>query len=186
MAHFAEAVGNHLASQIEAGADAVQLFDSWGGLLSSPDYRRWILPHMQAIVERVRKPGVPIILYVNGSSHLLEVLSDTGCDVLSIDWRTGLDMAARACGRQSAIQGNLDPVALLGPQEEVRRQAESIMTQADSAGKSHIFNLGHGILPRTPEENLCALVQTVHGKPPKKVVGDSAGVQPVTERASGE
>ena len=168
MAHLSESVGDYLSAQIDAGADAVQIFDSWGGLLSADDYRQWVLPHMKALVNTVKRPGVPVIIYLKGTSHLIDVLSDTGCDVLSVDWRTDLTIAARLCKRQTALQGNLDPLALYAENAEIRERARAIVRTMDETPKGHIFNLGHGILPTTPEENLRVLVETVHRIPPRK------------------
>jgi uroporphyrinogen decarboxylase len=166
MSHMARAVGGYLNAQIDAGADAVQIFDSWGGLLSAEDYRAWVFPHMKALVETVKRPGVPVIIYVNGSSHLLSVLSDTGCDVLSIDWRTVPADAARICAPQTGLQGNLDPLSLYSFNDDIRQRARAVMSAMDKTGKGHVFNLGHGILPTTPEESVRVLVETVHNTPP--------------------
>jgi uroporphyrinogen decarboxylase len=167
MAHFADAVGNYLAAQIDAGANAVQIFDSWGGLLSAHDYRQWVLPHMQAVVRKAKRPGVPVIIYLKGTSHLVDVLSDTGCDVLSVDWRTNLTTAAETCQSQTALQGNLDPLALYSHKSDIRDRAREIIQTMDQTGKGHVFNLGHGILPTTAEESVRVLVETVHSIPPK-------------------
>ncbi|MBI5868729.1 MAG: uroporphyrinogen decarboxylase [candidate division Zixibacteria bacterium] len=169
MSHLADGVAEYLNAQIDAGADAVQLFDSWGGVLSPEDYRNWILPHMQSIVRKVRRPNAPVIVYVNGSSHLIEVLRDIPCDVLSVDWRTQLPMAAARCPTQTALQGNLDPIALMASVEEIEKRARTIMSQMDASGMGHVFNLGHGIMPTTPEANVHALVHAVHSRPPKGV-----------------
>ncbi|GAB4322526.1 MAG: uroporphyrinogen decarboxylase [Candidatus Zixiibacteriota bacterium] len=169
MQKMAEAVAGYLNAQIDAGANAVQIFDSWGGLLSAADYRAWVFPHLKELVAKVKRPGIPVILYVNGSSHLLEVLSDTGCDVISVDWRTVLTTAAEQCKTQTALQGNLDPLSLYSYKDDIRGRARAIMAEMDKTGKGHIFNLGHGILPTTPEENVKALVETVHSTPPVNV-----------------
>ena len=168
MSHLADSVADYLNAQIDAGVDAVQIFDSWGGLLSPEDYRSWVLPHMRTIVERVRRPGIPIILYLNGTSHLIDILNDTKCDIISVDWRTDMAQAATTCVNQTALQGNLDPVALFSSSDEIRRRASAIMAQMDQAAKGHVFNLGHGIMPTTPETNVHALVQIVHSTLPKK------------------
>jgi len=166
MAHLTESVADYLNAQIDAGANAVQIFDSWGGLLSADDYRQWILPHMKTLVGKVKRPGVPVIIFLKGTSHLLDVLSDTGCDVLSVDWRTDLTLASTVCKQQTAIQGNLDPLALYADNAEIRDRARAITKTMDQSAKGHIFNLGHGILPTTPEESLRVLVETVHRIPP--------------------
>jgi len=167
MTHFTNGVADYLAAQIAAGADAVQLFDSWGGLLSAEDYRVLVVPHLQTILDRIRKPGVPVLLYAGGTAHLLQPLADVPFDVVSVDWRTRLRTAATMCREATAIQGNLDPVALFAPPEEIARRARAIISEMDTTDKGHIFNLGHGILPDTPEENLRTLVAAVHGVPPK-------------------
>jgi uroporphyrinogen decarboxylase len=169
MSHLAVAVSDYLNTQIEAGVDAVQLFDSWGGLLSSEDYRRWVIPHMHEIVSRVKIPNVPMILYLSNTSHLLDVISEVGFDVVSIDWRTELNAAAHHLSHAKAIQGNLDPLAMYADSETIIKRAKRIMGTMDSTGKGHIFNLGHGILPSTPEENMRTLVETVHATPPKLI-----------------
>jgi uroporphyrinogen decarboxylase len=167
MAHLTDAVAQYLIAQIDAGADAVQIFDSWGGLLSAEDYAQWVQPFMRDIVSRVKRPGVPVIIYVKGTSHLIDVLSDTGCDVLGVDWRTDLTDAARRCRKQTAIQGNLDPLALYGDNADIRHRTRTIMEAMDKTGKGHIFNLGHGILPTTSEDSLRVLVDIVHRTPPR-------------------
>lgn len=169
MTHLAGAVADHLNAQIEAGVDAVQLFDSWGGLLSSEDYRHWVLPHLHEIVSRIAKPHVPVVLYVNGASHLLDVISEVGFNVVSVDWRTELNAAAHHLTRSKAIQGNLDPLALFADAEMIISRASRIMETMDTTNKNHIFNLGHGILPETPEESLRVLVQTVHNTLPRVI-----------------
>lgn len=169
MTHLAGTVADYLTDQIEAGVDVVQLFDSWGGLLSSEDYRHWVLPHMQEIVARVKKTNVPIILYLSSTTHLLDVIAEGGFDVVSVDWRTELNAAAHHLTRSKAIQGNLDPLALYADAETIVRRAKRIMDTMDMTSKSHIFNLGHGILPATPEESLRVLVETVHNTPPRVV-----------------
>ncbi|MEW5701003.1 MAG: uroporphyrinogen decarboxylase [Candidatus Zixiibacteriota bacterium] len=168
MTHLADAIADYLSAQIAAGADAVQMFDSWGGLLSPEDYREIVVPHYLTILERIRKPGVPVILYAGGTSHLLQPLVDVPFDVISVDWRTRLRTAATMCREATALQGNLDPTALFASREEIARRATAIMNEMDTTDKGHIFNLGHGILPDTPEEHLRALVEVVHGTPPKR------------------
>lgn len=167
MEHITKGVSDYLNAQIDAGADAIQIFDSWGGVLATEDYRRWVLPHMQSLVASIRRPHVPVILYLNGTSHLIETLRDTDCDVISVDWRTDIAGAATRCTSQTAIQGNLDPIALFSSEDEIRRRALTIMSQMDKTEKGHVFNLGHGIMPTTPETSVHALVQTVHSTPPR-------------------
>lgn len=146
---LADATAQTLAFQIDSGAQAVQLFDTWAGELSAEDYRAWALPWVARAIAHLRRPGVPVILYVNGCSHLVEAMAESGADVLSVDWRVDLrDAVRRARGR--ALQGNLDPGALLGTPEEVFRRTRRMVQE--TGGRGHIVNLGHGVLPQTPIE----------------------------------
>jgi uroporphyrinogen decarboxylase len=150
----------YLNGQIAAGAQAVQLFDSWVGCLSPADYRAFILPHMKALIQSLT-PGTPVIHFGTETVGLLELLTEAGGDVIGVDWRIDLDVAWQRIGFDRAIQGNLDPVVLFAPHEELRRQVERVLEFA--AGRpGHIFNLGHGILPQTPVDNVVALVEMVH------------------------
>ncbi|MCS7221783.1 MAG: uroporphyrinogen decarboxylase [Anaerolineae bacterium] len=161
MAKLADLVGRYLAAQIRAGAQAVQLFDSWAGALSPADYREYVLPYSQHAIELARREGVPVIHFSTGTGGMLEVIREAGGDVISVDWRVDLDVAWQRLGDGVAIQGNLDPAALLAPRPEMERRAERVLRQA--AGRpGHIFNLGHGILPQTPADNVRALVDYVH------------------------
>lgn len=148
----------YLGAQIEAGAEAVQLFDTWAGLLAEDDYRKWVLPTHQAIVERVREGGAPLILYVNDGAHVLESMLESGADVLSLDWRCDMGVAARRAGRRASLQGNLDPCILAAPREEIFSRVRRIAEQARPA-RGHILNLGHGCLPDTPVEGVRAFVE---------------------------
>ncbi len=160
MGRLARSVARYLNAQIEAGAQAVQLFDSWVGCLGPDDYRRCVLPHTRAVIEAV-VPGVPVIHFATGNPALLPLLSEAGGAVIGVDWRVRLDDAWRAVGYDKAIQGNLDPVVLLTNPDEIRRRTQEILDQA--AGRpGHIFNLGHGVLPQTPVENAKTLVDAVH------------------------
>jgi uroporphyrinogen decarboxylase len=157
-------LGDYLAAQIRNGAQAVQLFDSWAGLLSEADYRTYVLPHSRKLFERLSGLGVPTIHFAVGADHLLEALSEAGGDVVGIDWRTPLDAGWRRVGTDRAIQGNLDPVALFAPLPELRRRVDDILDRA--AGRAgHIFNLGHGILPETSVDHVRAVVDFVHERP---------------------
>jgi uroporphyrinogen decarboxylase len=154
------ALVKYLNAQIDAGAQAVQLFDSWVGSLSPDDYREFVLPHSRSVIEAV-KPGVPVIHFGTGTGALLELMREAGGDVIGLDWRVRLDEGWRRVGHDVAVMGNLDPVALFANQDALRAQAKRILDQA--GGRSgHIFNLGHGILPETPVENVIALVEMVH------------------------
>jgi uroporphyrinogen decarboxylase len=160
LARLARAVVKYLNAQIADGAQAVQLFDSWVGCLSPDDYRRFVLPHMQHVISRIT-PGVPVISFATGNPQLVPLLAEGGATVVGVDWRIRLDDAWRMIGSERAIQGNLDPAALLATPSEIRRQAAEILSQA--AGRpGHIFNLGHGVLPQTRVDNARALVDAVH------------------------
>ena len=160
MSLIASSLGKYLNAQIDAGAQAVQLFDSWVGALSPDDYREFVLPHMRTVFESI-KPGVPVIHFGTGTSALLELMREAGGDVIGLDWRVRLDQGWERVGHDVAVMGNLDPVVLFANQKVLRAQAKRIL---DQAGKrpGHIFNLGHGILPETPVENVIALVEMVH------------------------
>lgn len=154
-------LGDFLAAQIEAGAQAVQIFDSWAGLLDEADYRTFAHPHSRALLQRVAGMGVPRIHFAVGADHLLPALRDAGGEVIGLDWRTPLDTGWARVGHDRAIQGNLDPVALFAPLPELRRRVTAILDRA--AGRpGHIFNLGHGILPGTPVDHVRAVVDLVH------------------------
>ena len=160
LGRLARAVTAYLNAQIDAGAQAVQLFDSWVGCLAPADYRAHVLPHVRALIRGVR-PGVPVIHFGTGTAGLLECLRAAGGDVIGVDWRVDLDAAWTRLGHDVAVQGNLDPVALLGPIPEIRRRTAAILDQA--AGRpGHVFNLGHGVLPSTPVDHARALVHAVH------------------------
>ena len=144
--------------QIEAGAQVVQLFDTWAGELTRHDYETFALPVTQRIFEEIGN-SVPRILYINGCSTILESMAASGADVLSVDWRIPIAEARRRVGDRVALQGNLDPCALLGSTTNLTQTAESILKDAGPSG--HIFNLGHGILPMTPVDNARALIDFV-------------------------
>ena len=154
------ALVKYLNAQIEAGAQAVQLFDSWVGCLSPDDYREFVLPHTQRTISGVTK-GVPVIHFGTGTATLLELMREAGGDVIGLDWRVRLDEGWRRVGHDVAIMGNLDPIVLFAKQDVLRAQARKILEQAEGRA-GHIFNLGHGILPETPVENVVALVEMVH------------------------
>jgi uroporphyrinogen decarboxylase len=146
--------------QVRAGADCIQIFDSWVGCLSVEDYRRYVLAHVTALVKRLQQTGVPVIYFGTDSSTLLQSMQETGADVIGLDWRIPLDTGWETLGYKSAVQGNLDPVLLFADWKELKSRAKDILQQA--AGRAgHIFNLGHGILPETPVENVKALCDFV-------------------------
>lgn len=160
MSLISRALSKYLNAQIAAGAQAVQLFDSWVGCLSPEDYREFVLPHTHSVIENIT-PRVPIIHFGTGTATLLELMSDAGGDVIGLDWRVELDDAWRRVGHDVSVMGNLDPVSLFANREYVIRQAKKILDQAGGR-PGHIFNLGHGILPDTPVDNVIALVDAVH------------------------
>jgi uroporphyrinogen decarboxylase len=160
MRRLSTAVTGYLNAQIAAGADAVQLFDSWVGCLAPEDYRRYVLPHMQTVI-RGLTPGVPVIHFGTDTSGLLELLREAGGDVIGLDWRIDLAEGWQRVGHDVGVQGNLDPVALFGPLDEIRDRAARILDRA-RGHRGHIFNLGHGILPNTPVDHVIALVDMVH------------------------
>jgi uroporphyrinogen decarboxylase len=161
MGRLARAVSRYLVAQFEAGAQIVQLFDSWVGCLGPADYRRYVLPHSQAALAEAARHG-PVIHFATGNPALLPLLREAGGTVIGIDWRIELDEAWRIVGHDRAVQGNLDPAVLLTDRDTVRRRAREILAQA--AGRpGHIFNLGHGVLPQTPVENVLELIATVKG-----------------------
>ncbi len=161
MTKLVAVVSDYLVCQAKAGAQALQLFDSWAGALSPDDYQRYALPYNRAIISAARSTGVPVISFSTGAGAMLELVAEAGGDVISIDWRIGLADAWRRIGNDFAIQGNLDPVALFAPKEELLRMADEVLRQAGGR-PGHIFNLGHGILPGTPVDNVAALVDYVH------------------------
>jgi uroporphyrinogen decarboxylase len=153
----------YLAAQIEAGAQAVQIFDTWAGILDPDDYARWALPWVQRMVREVKSsaPAAPVIYFARESGSLLPLLAQSGADVLGIDWRMPLDQARASLGDRVAVQGNLDPAALLAPWEELRRRADRVLERAGRV-PGHVFNLGHGILVGTPVDSVRRLVDHVH------------------------
>ncbi len=160
MAKLARAVAGYLNEQIEAGVHAVQLFDSWVGCLSPDDYRTFVLPHTGYIFSHLH-PGVPTIHFGVGTGSLLELMREAGGDVIGLDWRVDLADAWQGLEYNVAVQGNLDPLILFASPDVIRKQAAAILHKA--AGRpGHVFNLGHGILPGTPEDHVIALVDAVH------------------------
>jgi uroporphyrinogen decarboxylase len=160
MERLVRVVTTYLNAQIAAGAQAVQLFDSWVGCLAPADYRVHVLPHVRALIAGLT-PGTPVIHFGTGTAGLLEALRAAGGDVIGLDWRVDLDAAWARLGHDVAVQGNLDPTALLAPIPDIRARAAAILGQA-AARPGHIFNLGHGILPETPVDHARALVDAVH------------------------
>jgi len=160
MDKLADTISAYLLAQIHAGAQAVQLFDSWIGALSPRDYREFVLPYSEKIFDAVAASNVPSIHFGTGTATLLELMKEAGGTVLGIDWRVPLDQASQRLG-EIALQGNLDPAVMLTSPEVIEKHAREILGQLNGR-RGHIFNLGHGILPNTPIENVERLVEVVH------------------------
>ncbi len=158
---LAEMSADYLVAQIEAGVNAVQVFDSWVGALNARDYREFILPHTRRIFETLSRYDVPVIHFGVGTGAILGELREAGGTVIGADWRSPLDEAWKRIGFDRAIQGNLDPTVLLGPLERTLSAADDVLARAGGR-PGHIFNLGHGILPTTPVEHVQALARYVH------------------------
>ncbi len=160
MEKLSRGLAGYVNGQIDAGAQAVQLFDSWVGCLNEADFRAFVLPHVKSLVAAIR-PGTPVIYFGTDTAVLLRAMRDSGSSVIGLDWRVDLAEAWSTVGHDVAVQGNLDPVALFATPSEIRRRAHAILDQA--AGRpGHIFNLGHGVLPGTPVDHVLALVDAVH------------------------
>ncbi|MBK8050081.1 MAG: uroporphyrinogen decarboxylase [Anaerolineales bacterium] len=163
MEKLSEVVGHYLLAQARAGAQVLQLFDSWVGQLSPEDYRRYVLPHSRRALEIAGEAGVPIIHFGTDTGTMLPLLRAAGGDVIGVDWRIPLDTAWAQLGPDVAIQGNLDPVSLFAPWPALQERTQFVLDEAQRAGRhGHIFNVGHGILPHTPVDNVRRLVDFVH------------------------
>jgi uroporphyrinogen decarboxylase len=161
MDKLARVVTGYLKRQIRAGAQAIQLFDSWVGCLAAGDYAEYVMPHVQVIFDGLKQEGVPLIHFGTGTAAILGLMRKAGGTVIGVDWRIPLDEAWGMLGHDVAVQGNLDPVALFGPVHEIERRVEDILRRAGGR-PGHIFNLGHGILPQTPVDHVAAAVEMVH------------------------
>ena len=161
MKRLSALVGTYLQEQVRAGAQALQLFDSWVGVLGPEDYREFVLPHSRAAIDMARRAGVPVIHFTTGTTGMLEVIREAGGDVVGVDWRVDLSVARSHLGDGVAIQGNLDPMLLLAPLPVLKKRAGEVLDQAAGA-PGHIFNLGHGVLQGTPPESVAELVDFVH------------------------
>lgn len=153
---------DYLAGQVRAGVDALQIFESWGSALAPEDYRTHVLPHLARLVTEAKGHGVPVIVFVRGNASLLEQAKTLGADVLGIDWSIELSRAIDVVGTDAVVQGNLDPIALFAPKEELERRARAIV-EAGRRARGHVFNLGHGISRFTDPEAVARLVEAVHG-----------------------
>ena len=158
---FADSMTGYMKAQVSAGAQAIQIFDSWAGALGRDDYREFALPHTKRIFDGLRDVGVPLIHFGVGATAILPDLVEAGGDVIGVDWRQHIDDAWQTIGASRGIQGNLDPVRLCGPRDRLLAAADDILRRVGGR-PGHIFNLGHGVLPPTPVENVQALVDHVH------------------------
>jgi uroporphyrinogen decarboxylase len=166
---IADAVALYLNAQLAAGAQALQIFDSWAGALSASDYARLGAPYLTRIISGLRRDPQapqPVIVFGVETGELLPLLAQTGADVVGVDWRVPLQEARRRVGSRVALQGNLDPASLFLPREKLAARARAVLDDALAAGGGHVFNLGHGILPGTPVESARTLVELVHGEGP--------------------
>jgi uroporphyrinogen decarboxylase len=166
MTKIVDVVASYVSLQIDSGVDAVQLFDSWVGNLSISDYREYVAPHSKALIDRI-KGRVPVIHFGTGNSHLVADMYAAGGDVMALDWRTPLVETWQALGC-IAIQGNLDPIVLCADHATIERQARAILDEVDDR-PGHIFNLGHGIVPETPVDNVKYLVDYVHERSARSI-----------------
>jgi uroporphyrinogen decarboxylase len=161
MRRLTDATIVYLKAQVEAGAQALQVFDSWAGTLSPAHYSRFVLPHTRRIFQALRGEGIPLIHFGTETATLLELMAGAGADVVGVDWRIPIDEAWTRIGHDRGIQGNLDPTVLFAPWKSVEREARDVLDRAGGR-RGHVFNLGHGILPETPVENVERLVELVH------------------------
>lgn len=161
MEKIAEVILRYLKAQIAAGAQAVQLFDSWVGTLSPEDYRQYVLPYSKKVLDGLKDSGVPVIHFANNASSMLELVKEAGGDVIGLDWRINIDDAIRRLGDDVAVQGNLDPMMLFAPTRVIEERVKDILERVGGR-PGHIFNLGHGIHKDTPVEHVIALVEAVH------------------------
>ena len=157
---LAQAVGDYLLAQIDAGADAIQIFDTWGGLLGKDEFEEFSLQYISSVVSRLNDRRVPIIVFCKDCGFALESIVASGADVISLDWRTDIGEARSAVGHRVALQGNLDPVLLFANERSIQSGVQRILEKF-GFGNGHIFNLGHGILPDTPVANVRAFVEAV-------------------------
>ncbi len=161
-------ITEYLRAQISAGAQAVQIFDTWGGIFSPPDFREYVLPYVKQIIAELKRwmaaelsDPVPVIYFVGETAGLLEEIKTSGADVFGVDWRINLDSAIQRLGSDSVVQGNMDPLSLFLPKDKIEERVRDVLGRASSA-RGHIFNLGHGVVPQTPPDHVIALVELVH------------------------
>ncbi|GBE29638.1 uroporphyrinogen decarboxylase [bacterium BMS3Bbin04] len=156
---LAKMVADYLVQQAKAGADAVQLFDTWAGVLTEREYRAHLLKPLQSIFSHLREAGIPSTYYARSSAHLLPVLGELGADVISLDWRIDINRAKEMFGESAVLQGNLDPTVLLGDEATIRRETRHVLDQVGD--RPHVFNLGHGILRMTPIDNVHIMLDEI-------------------------
>jgi uroporphyrinogen decarboxylase len=161
MDKLSKALAEYLTAQIKAGAQAVQLFDSWVGALSPADFEEFVLPYSKKVLDAAHATGVPVINFGTGTATLLPIMRQAGGDVIGLDWRVPLESGWQTIGHDRAVQGNLDPVALFAPIPEMKKRIHDVLRRAEGR-PGHIFNVGHGILQHTPEENVQAAVEIIH------------------------
>lgn len=154
------AVADYLSAQVDAGANIVQIFDTWGGILAQEEFEEFSLRYIQQIVEQVKKKGVPVIVFCKDCGHSLKKIAEIGADVVGLDWTIDIGKARNAIGTKVSLQGNLDPTMLFSTPERIELGVKSIL-QKYGNGSGHIFNLGHGVLPETPVENVKAFIEAV-------------------------
>jgi uroporphyrinogen decarboxylase len=157
---LSDLIADYLNAQIEAGCDAVQIFDTWGGILTPDDFKEFSLSYIEQIVKKVKDRNVPVIVFAKGTAHSLKEVANSGCDVVGLDWTVDIGEARKLLNNKTALQGNLDPVILFSPEKKIEEETKKILNKFGS-GEGHIFNLGHGILPDTPVENAKFFVNVV-------------------------
>ncbi len=161
MEKITDTVTAYLRAQIRAGAQCVQIFDTWAGVLGPEDFKAYALPYVKTVIAALQGEGVPIIYFVNGCAGLLKEIKTSGAQVIGVDWKIDMAEAVRKVGKDYSVQGNLDPCALFMGQKGLAKKIQSVLKKGAKA-KGHIFNLGHGVLPETPVENVKFLVDKVH------------------------
>ncbi len=161
MEKLTDTILSYLSAQIKAGAQAVQIFDTWAGILTPLEYKEFALPYVKKTISELKKEGVSVIYFVNDCAGILKEVKKSGADVTGIDWRIDISDAIKRLGKKMVVQGNLDPCELFLPKEKLEERIKDILWKGESA-KGHIFNLGHGVLPETPVENVIAMVEAVH------------------------
>jgi uroporphyrinogen decarboxylase len=169
---LAIAVSHYLIEQIKAGVNAVMIFDTWGGILTPRNYQDFSLHYMKQIVQKIKAqyPDIPVILFTKGGGQWLELIADTGCDALGIDWTCDLHTARMRVGDKVALQGNLDPSVLLSSKSVIRKQVAQVL-ESYGYGTGHVFNLGHGITPDVPPEHVAAMIEAIHEFSPQYHLG---------------